>query len=175
MRVVLDDRHRGSTASIGAQLLRQSGEGLRCFCAASRERRLRQSQPRRVACAPHLVPVAGFAAVRSASLRISGLPAAGYAVRHRRLDTAHSNLGAAWERLGGDAWPTEQEWRALRAGDCLEDLEPEHSVRVSDGSLELQLDLPMPSISLLELTPESPTSGYAPSPTSKMTISRGRR
>lgn len=112
---------------------------------------------------------------RSASLRISGLPAAGYAVRHRRLDTAHSNLGAAWERLGGDAWPTEQEWRALRAGDCLEDLEPEHSVRVSDGSLELQLDLPMPSISLLELTPESPTSGYAPSPTSKMTISRGRR
>ena len=50
-------------------------------------------------------------------------------------------------------WPDEAGWAALREADDLEHLEPEREVGSDDGALELAFDLPMPSISLIELTP----------------------
>jgi xylan 1,4-beta-xylosidase len=90
---------------------------------------------------------------RVATVHITGVVAPAYRVRHRRVDAAHSNLGATWEGLRADDWPTAEQWTALRAADRLEDLEPERILPSDGGSLELQLDLPMPAISLLELTP----------------------
>ncbi|MEA2651999.1 MAG: xylan 1,4-beta-xylosidase, partial [Chloroflexota bacterium] len=91
---------------------------------------------------------------RSASLSLSGLDARRYRLRHRRLDATHSNLVARWAELGGTAdWPDEGQWATLATRDRLEELEPERIVAPADGKLELAFELPMPSISLLELEP----------------------
>ena len=91
---------------------------------------------------------------RTASMTISGLAGARYRVRHRRLDETHSNLVAKWAELGGGAdWPDEGQWTELAARDRLEDLEPERTIVPRGGTLELAFDLPMPSVTLLELEP----------------------
>jgi xylan 1,4-beta-xylosidase len=91
---------------------------------------------------------------RSLNLTIASLPAARYRLRHRRLDDARSNLVARWAELGGGAdWPDANQWRRLAAEDRLEDLEAERVAEVATGTIELAFDLPMPSISLLELAP----------------------
>ena len=91
---------------------------------------------------------------RSTSVAISGLTAARYRLRHRRLDSAHSNLVASWAEIGGGAdWPADGQWDELAARDRLSELEPEAIVAVSGGRVELSFELPMPSVSLLELEP----------------------
>jgi xylan 1,4-beta-xylosidase len=91
---------------------------------------------------------------RTASLTITGLAAARYRLRHRRLDATHSNLVASWAEIGGGAdWPDEGQWAELAARDRLDELEPDRIMAPRDGSIELTFDLPMPSISLLELEP----------------------
>jgi xylan 1,4-beta-xylosidase len=91
---------------------------------------------------------------RSASLQVRGLAASRYRLRHRRMDEGHSNLVASWARIGrGADWPNAKQWDELAASDVLEDLEPAREVLATDGQLELALELPMPSISLLELSP----------------------
>ncbi|MEA2605463.1 MAG: xylan 1,4-beta-xylosidase, partial [Chloroflexota bacterium] len=86
---------------------------------------------------------------RIVRLTVRGLPAGRASVRHRRIDATHSNIARDW--AGGD-WPDEAGWQRLHAADVLEELEPERSVVVAgDGRLELQLDLPMPSVSLVEV------------------------
>jgi xylan 1,4-beta-xylosidase len=91
---------------------------------------------------------------RSAVLTISGLADARYRVRHRRLDEAHSNLVATWAQLGGAAdWPDDGQWAELAARDRLEELEPARVMAARGGTLELAFELPMPSISLVELDP----------------------
>ncbi|HET7702227.1 MAG TPA: hypothetical protein VFK35_02430 [Candidatus Limnocylindrales bacterium] len=88
---------------------------------------------------------------RTISLAIEGLPAGDVRVRHRRVDATHSNIAAHWD--GGD-WPDDAGWERLHAADRLEELEPERTMEVTlDGRLELEFALPMPSISLIEVTP----------------------
>jgi xylan 1,4-beta-xylosidase len=92
---------------------------------------------------------------RTVRLSVGGLKPGGIRVRHRRVDASHSNIAAHWD--GGD-WPDDHAWRRLRAADELEDLEPERVVHPSaDGSLELEFELPMPSVSFIELMPASET------------------
>ncbi len=89
---------------------------------------------------------------RDVSLRIGGLSAGSWQLRHRRVDAEHSNVSATWERAGGGDWPDEAGWAALRAADRLDDLEPGRDVDfVADGSISLDFGLPMPAISLIEL------------------------
>lgn len=90
---------------------------------------------------------------RSAALVISGLPAAGYRVRHRRLDERHSNLVAAWAEIGTAPWPTDEGWARLAEADRLEDLEPVRRLETDGGVLEVGFELPMPAVSLVELEP----------------------
>ena len=92
---------------------------------------------------------------RSVTLRLTGLERGPHRLRHRRLDEAHSNLVAAWAELGAGAdWPDEGQWQRLADGNQLDELEPPRTIDASSGSVELAFDLPMPSISLIELTPE---------------------
>lgn len=51
------------------------------------------------------------------------------------------------------AWPDEEGWVRLAVRDHPEDLEPKRSVSATDGLLEVVFDLPMPSVSLVELVP----------------------
>ncbi|MEH0985391.1 GH39 family glycosyl hydrolase [Micromonospora sp. CPCC 205556] len=90
---------------------------------------------------------------RSVRLRIDGLPHGAYEVRHRRLDEQTSNLSATARRLGVGRWPTDEQWAALRAADRLADATPPVTLTPDRGTVGLPVTLPMPSISLLELTP----------------------
>jgi len=91
---------------------------------------------------------------RSITLNVSGLKTRRYRLRHRRLDEAHSNLVAAWADIGGTAdWPDEGQWAEIEAADRLDDLDAERDVETSSDALELAFELPMPSVSLVELSP----------------------
>jgi xylan 1,4-beta-xylosidase len=91
---------------------------------------------------------------RQARLNLEGLTASSYRLRHRRLDAHHSNLMRAWAELGGgEAWPSGGQWAELSARDRLEDLESPRAVTPADGAVSLDIVLPMPSVSLVELEP----------------------
>lgn len=91
---------------------------------------------------------------RHVDLTMTGLGADRYRVRHRRLDERHSNLNLAWHKVSrGRDWPDEAGWEALREADRLVEFEPVTSVSTDGGSLSLAFDLPMPAVSLIELTP----------------------
>jgi xylan 1,4-beta-xylosidase len=92
---------------------------------------------------------------RQVRLRVSVPPSgARYTIRHYRIDAAHSNIVPAWERMrGGAAWPDEDQWRALHEANRLDELAPPERVTAGDGVVELAFELPMPSVSYLELAP----------------------
>ncbi|HSK37945.1 MAG TPA: xylan 1,4-beta-xylosidase, partial [Actinomycetota bacterium] len=93
---------------------------------------------------------------RQVTLRVQGLPERAWNLRHFRVDLERSNIAAVWERMsGGAAWPDEDQWANLRKTNRLEELEPARRVRSEGGVIELALDLPMPSLSLVELAPET--------------------
>ena len=54
---------------------------------------------------------------------------------------------------GGADWPDEDQWAALREANRLEELEPARRVEPEGGVVEVAFDLPMPSVSLVELDP----------------------
>ena len=90
---------------------------------------------------------------RVVSLRFEDLPERRYTVRHHRVDATHSNIREVWEGMGGGDWPDESGWEALRRANRLEELEPARDEWADGGRLELDFELPMPSVSLVELTP----------------------
>jgi xylan 1,4-beta-xylosidase len=91
---------------------------------------------------------------RRVELTVDGLTAPAYRLRHRRLDEDHSNINAHWlARSDGRPWPEDGDWDALRDRDQLELLEPERVVRPRGGGVRLDVDLPMPAVSLFELEP----------------------
>ena len=91
---------------------------------------------------------------RQVTLELSGVDAGTYRVRHRRLDHQHSDLNAAWQRVGGGSdWPNADGWRELAAADQLADYEPPTDKNASAGTLTLEFALPMPAVSLIELVP----------------------
>lgn len=98
---------------------------------------------------------AGDAALdRTVSLRLGGLGAGRYTLRHQRVDADHSNIVRTWGQLGKPDWPDAAGWQRLREADRLELLEPPRSVHAERGRLELAFELPMPAMSLVELLPE---------------------
>ena len=93
---------------------------------------------------------------RHVTLILTDLPSSGYRLRHRRVDERHSNLNATWDRIAaGRSWPDEPAWRTLAAEDELADLEPPTDVVAGAGTLILRFDVPMPAVSLIQLTPVS--------------------
>lgn len=91
---------------------------------------------------------------RAVTLVVTGLPAGRYEVRHARVDADHSNIVRTWEELGRPDWPDARGWERLRAADRLDSLEPARPATVgADGRLEVPFDLPMPSVSLIEIVP----------------------
>ncbi|HEX6076345.1 MAG TPA: xylan 1,4-beta-xylosidase [Micromonosporaceae bacterium] len=94
---------------------------------------------------------------RDVTLRISGLTSRRYRMRHLRVDHDHSNIQAAWQRLGGGAWPDNGQWAALRAADRFESYEPDRPVEPDGGLVEHRFPLPMPGVTLLELVPADVT------------------
>ena len=91
---------------------------------------------------------------RDVSLVVEGLGAPAYRLLHRRLDQDHSNLVQSWDEIGrGADWPDDTQWTALAERDRLEELGPPRTLPADGGRLRLDVELPMPSISLIELAP----------------------
>lgn len=97
---------------------------------------------------------------RRLELRIADLPAFRYRIEHRRLDQEHSNVERHWRELGSPDWPDPDGWARLRGQDQLEDLHPPRERAARGGRLRLEFDLPMPGVSLIQLTP----TGREPKP-----------
>jgi xylan 1,4-beta-xylosidase len=92
---------------------------------------------------------------RKMRISVAGLEARRYRLRHRRIDRDHSNIVATCVRMEVGDWPTDEQWTGLRASDELQDLEPGQEMTARGGNLDLEIGLPMPAISLLELSPVS--------------------
>ncbi|GAB3199846.1 cellulase family glycosylhydrolase [Nocardioides hungaricus] len=94
------------------------------------------------------------ALARSVRVSLSGLePGATYSLAHERVDQHHSNVAAVWGALRrpGQDWPDEEQWAALRDADRLEQLPAEPVVADAAGGALVEVDLPMPAMSLLTL------------------------
>jgi xylan 1,4-beta-xylosidase len=98
---------------------------------------------------------------RSIGLEVTGLRDGPYELRHHRVDATHSNIIATWEDLGRPDWPDEAGWARLRAADRLELLEQPHDAVARGGRVEVAFDLPMPSISLIEIIPSESATRHA--------------
>jgi xylan 1,4-beta-xylosidase len=93
---------------------------------------------------------------RGVTLRVDGLDAAAYEVTHHRVDAAHSNVRTRWHAMADGAdWPTEEQWASLRAANTLDAYAPPERVSPEGGRLVTAFPLPMPAVSLVELTPVS--------------------
>jgi xylan 1,4-beta-xylosidase len=94
---------------------------------------------------------------RSVTVTVDGLePGTAYTLSHDRVDQDHSNIARVWGemRVEDQAWPTEEQWERLREADRLDQLEPPRQVEADQqGRVSVTFDLPMPSMSLLRLTP----------------------
>ncbi len=92
---------------------------------------------------------------RKVTLVLKGVaPRSQFRVRHARVDGSHSNVHRAWQALGKPAWPDAGQLEVLRRRDGLDNLEPDRDVSATErGTIELVFDLPMPALSLVELTP----------------------
>jgi xylan 1,4-beta-xylosidase len=73
-------------------------------------------------------------------------------VSHWRIDAHHSNSHTAWRTLGAPQDPSAAELRAIEGRQGLERLEPDRTVAVRDGALTVRVALPLPSVSLLEIS-----------------------
>jgi xylan 1,4-beta-xylosidase len=93
------------------------------------------------------------AAPAEVTLRVEHLPFGGDRVRFRqwRIDARCSNSHTAWTEQGAPQDPTEAQLRAIKDRQGLELLEPEREERIQDGTLELRVRLPLPSVSLIEI------------------------
>jgi xylan 1,4-beta-xylosidase len=85
------------------------------------------------------------------SLEIANLPftASEVTVTHYRIDDAHSNAYAEWQKQGQPMYPDAKQYAAIKARDSLELLEPAQKMTVSDGKLALKFMLPVHGISLV--------------------------
>ena len=90
---------------------------------------------------------------RSVTLEIDGLEATAYELRHHRVDRDHSNIARTWEALGRPVWPSDDDWRRLREDDRLATIGSPERIRLDGGRATLEIDLPMPAVSLIELVP----------------------
>jgi xylan 1,4-beta-xylosidase len=88
---------------------------------------------------------------RTVELAIPNLAVGRYRFRHLRIDEEHSNIRRVWQELGGPPWPGPADWNRLRASDRLEEAEPSRLIRLARPGFRLEVDLPMPAVSYIEL------------------------
>jgi xylan 1,4-beta-xylosidase len=90
---------------------------------------------------------------RLVTVRFTGLAEGDHELRIWRVDALHGNVAARWAALGGEAdWPDDDQWLALSAEDHLDEAEPARTVTAGpDGTVSVQVDLPMPGIAYLQV------------------------
>ena len=82
-------------------------------------------------------------------LHLAGVRWKSATVSHFRIDAAHGNAYAAWQRLGSPASVDKATWESLRAASQLTAFETPRDEKVSGGKLRLDFALPRQGVSLL--------------------------
>lgn len=95
----------------------------------------------------------GSEAETPVELGVHGLEPGSYVLEHFRIDADHSNAHTVWRALGSPQDPTAEQLEAVTDRQGLEELVPAVDVQPVDGVVSLQVSLPLPSVSLLVLTP----------------------
>jgi len=92
---------------------------------------------------------------RQVSLTVAGLPPGRkFRLQHFRVDNTHSNVQHAWKAMGQPDWPSSSQLAELHEKDALEMLEPARDLEIDvNGQCAIQFEMPMPSLSLLVVTP----------------------
>jgi len=91
------------------------------------------------------------------SLTLAGLPKAfaqgGQAsVTHYRIDESHSNVYAAWKRMGSPLAPNDKQYAELKKVDGLEPLEAPQALKLARGGAKLEFTLPRQGVSLIVIS-----------------------
>jgi len=90
------------------------------------------------------------------ALTLENLPFTAATFVHYRIDATHCNPHAVWAGLGRPDLPSPYQLAAMRDHHEPALLEPVRDVACDEGRLTLDLDLPMPGVSLLLLTVRPP-------------------
>jgi xylan 1,4-beta-xylosidase len=73
-------------------------------------------------------------------------------IRQYRIDETHSNAWTAWKDMGSPQDPTPPQYAQLESAGQLQELGSPHWVELHDGSLTLQIALPLQAVSLLQIS-----------------------
>jgi xylan 1,4-beta-xylosidase len=86
-------------------------------------------------------------------LTVAGLGsrASAMTVEEFRMDAAHSNAYAAWQRMGSPAQPTADQQRQLESAGQLERTVAPHPMPAEHGSVTIPLQLPRQGVALVRL------------------------
>jgi xylan 1,4-beta-xylosidase len=82
-------------------------------------------------------------------LEVGGLSRRYTKLEHFRIDAAHSNAYAAWQRMGSPGTVDKAAYEALRAAGRLATLEPAPEAKTAKGRASVRFDLPRQGVSLL--------------------------
>jgi len=84
---------------------------------------------------------------------IDGLPAGVHRVllENYRLDDTHSNSYTAWKSMGSPQHPTTEQYAALQAAAELQLLDSPKWAEVTNGRVELKMEMPRQSVSLIHV------------------------
>jgi xylan 1,4-beta-xylosidase len=93
-------------------------------------------------------------AERPVRVTIRGLGNEPVLVRQWRIDSAHGSTYRAWRALGAPDYPSQADIEQVADAGRLRQFEPERLELPSGGEIAMDLSLPLPSVSLLELTPQ---------------------
>ena len=87
-------------------------------------------------------------------LKLTSLPLANGAAKldHFRIDENHSNVFAAWKRMGSPQAPSTEQYAQLEKAGQLATLGETTPVRIASGEAVLKFPLPRQAVSLLQLT-----------------------
>jgi len=95
----------------------------------------------------------GSEAVVEVTLRGLQPEAASAWVTHYRIDAQNSNSHSVWRGLGTPQDPSDEQLRAIKERQGLEMCEPQRVETIEGGVLTLTVRLPLPAVSLLQITP----------------------
>ncbi|SDS94474.1 GH39 family glycosyl hydrolase [Microlunatus soli] len=88
-------------------------------------------------------------------LTVRNAPVGTLGLTHYRIDAEHSNAHTRWKELGSPQDPTPEQLTKITARQGLEELEETTTVQADpDGTITIDVSLPLPAASLLLLRPE---------------------
>lgn len=87
----------------------------------------------------------------SVSLTVKGLKNGRAKLTHYRIDALHSNSYEVWKKMGSPQNPTYEQIQTLEKAGKLEMLEKPKTVKVKDGRIQVQFQLPRQAVSFLKI------------------------